>query len=73
LLLRGTGGAGGGDGRFAAVDLERSGVVIDGQVRRLGLVKRADGGRLIVVARNNDKLQILRPLHHRPLAQTSKR
>ena len=47
--------------------------MIDGQVRRLGLVKRADGGRLIVVARNNDKLQILRPLHHRPLAQTSKR
>ncbi len=73
LLLRGTGGAGGGDGRFAAVDLERSGLMIDGQVRRLGLVKRADGGRLIVVARNNDKLQILRPLHHRPLAQTSKR
>src|SRR3989442_709593 len=72
LLLRGTAG-GGGDGRFAAVDQEQSGLMIDGQVRRLGLVKRADGGRLIVVARDNDKLQILRPLHHRPLAQTSKR
>ncbi|HLB77326.1 MAG TPA: VCBS repeat-containing protein, partial [Candidatus Dormibacteraeota bacterium] len=61
LLLRGTAG-GGGDGHFAAVDLEQSGVVIDGQVRHLGLVKQADGSRLIIVARNNDKLQILRPL-----------
>ena len=68
LLLAGT-----GDGRFAAVDLEQSGLMIDGQVRHLGLVKQADGSRLIIVARNNDKLQILRPLHYRPLAETSKR
>src|SRR3989440_11435923 len=57
LLLSGT-----GDGRFAAVDAEQSGLMIDGQVRHLGLVKRADGSRLIVVARNDGKLQILRPL-----------
>ena len=57
LLLSGT-----GDGRFAAVDVEQSGLMIAGQVRHLGLVQRADGSRLIVVARNDDKLQILRPL-----------
>jgi enediyne biosynthesis protein E4 len=55
LLLRG-----GGDGRFAAVDMEESGVVIDGQVRHMAFLRRANGGRLIVVARNNDELQLLR-------------
>ena len=57
LLLSGM-----GDGRFSSVDMERSGLVIDGQVRHMGLVRQAGGGRLIVVARNNDKLQVLRPL-----------
>jgi hypothetical protein len=56
LLLRGT-----GDGRFAAVDMERSGLVIDGQVRHMRWLGRADGSRVIVAARNNDKLQVLRP------------
>ncbi len=53
-----------GDGRFSSVDMERSGLVIDGQVRHMGWVRQADGKRLIVVARNNDKLEILLP--HRP-------
>jgi len=57
LLLSGM-----GDGRFSSVDMERSGLVIDGQVRHMGLMRQAGGGRLIVVARNNDKLQVLRPL-----------
>ena len=56
LLLRGT-----GNGRFKAVDMERSGVVIDGQVRHMGWLRRAAGSRVIVVARNNDRLQVLRP------------
>jgi len=58
-LLSGT-----GDGRFEAVDMERSGLVIDGQVRHMAWLKWAGvrGGRLIVVARNNDRLQVLRPL-----------
>ena len=60
LLLRGA-----GDGRFAAVDVERSGVVIAGQVRHMKLLRHAGGDRLIVVARNNDKLQILRARHQR--------
>ncbi len=56
LLLRDT-----GNGRFEAVDMERSGVVIDGQVRHLRWLRRADGSRVIVVARNNDRLRVLRP------------
>ncbi len=56
LLLRGT-----GDGRYHAVDMEQSGLLIDGQVRHLQWLRHANGDRLVVVARNNDKLQILRP------------
>jgi len=55
LLLRGL-----GDGSFAAVDMEESGVMIEGQVRRMKPLRDAKGNRLIVVARNNDKLEILR-------------
>ncbi len=57
VLLRGT-----GDGRFEAVDMARSHLMIDGQVRHMEPLRHAGGDRLIVVARNNDKLQILRPL-----------
>ena len=57
LVLRGI-----GDGRFEAEDMERSGLVIDGQVRHMAWLRRADGSRVIVVARNNDRLQVLRPL-----------
>jgi len=55
LLLRGD-----GTGRFAPVDLEASGLVIDGQVRHLAFLKGAKGERLIVAARNGDRLQVLR-------------
>jgi hypothetical protein len=41
--------------------MEQSGLAIEGQVRRMAWWKRANGERLIVVARNNDKLQIIRP------------
>ena len=57
LLLRGD-----GTGGLAAVDLEESNLVIVGQVRHLALLRHADGGRLIVVARNDDTLRIIRPL-----------
>ena len=56
LLLSGR-----GDGRFTAVAMEQSHLVIDGEVRHLRLVRRADGSRLIVVARNDARLQTLRP------------
>jgi hypothetical protein len=52
--------AGDGHGRFTPVDMEQSGVDIEGQARHMALVRAADGGRLVVVARNNDRLQVLR-------------
>jgi hypothetical protein len=55
LILRGTGG-----GRFEAVDLAKSGLVLEGQVRHIKAVRRGIGGNLIVVARNDDRLQVLR-------------
>ncbi len=58
LLLRGSGAA---SGRFVAVDLEASGVVIDGQVRGIAWLRRANGERVIVVAKNGDRLQFLQP------------
>jgi hypothetical protein len=57
-LLRGL-----GDGVFVPVDMARSGVALTGQVRRMQLVRTADGP-VIAVARNDDRLLILRP-HHR--------
>ena len=58
LLLRGD-----GEGRFQSVDMGVSGLVIQGQVRDMRFLQRADGERLIVVARNDESLQILL---HRP-------
>jgi hypothetical protein len=54
--------SGDGTGGFRPVDMEVSGLVIEGQVRDMELLMRAGGDRVIVVARNNDTLQILRPL-----------
>jgi hypothetical protein len=56
LLLRGY-----GRGRFVSVEMEKSGVAIEGQVRKMALLRRAHGNRVIVAARNNDKLLILGP------------
>jgi hypothetical protein len=58
LLLRGD-----GNGGFAAVDLETSNLLIDGEVRGLQLLRRADGTRVVVVARNNAELAMLQTLH----------
>ena len=55
LLLRGV-----GDGRFVPVDMARSNVVIDGQVRDIKPFRSALGGEMIAVARNDEKLLILR-------------
>ncbi|HVE77874.1 MAG TPA: hypothetical protein VNA89_03380, partial [Gemmatimonadaceae bacterium] len=64
LLLRGR-----GDGRFDALDVEASNLAITGQVRDAKPLRQASGGRLIALARNDDKLQILRPLRaSRPAA-----
>jgi enediyne biosynthesis protein E4 len=61
LLLRGQGG-----GRFRAVDMEGTGLVMRGEVRDMKKVRNARGD-LVVVARNDAPLQILRPL--RPNAE----
>jgi len=52
--------SGDGQGVFRPIDLERDGLVIEGQVRRMAKLKGANGARLIVVARNGDRLQLLR-------------
>ncbi len=57
LFLRGD-----GKGRFRSVDLDASNVLIEGQVRDMKVLRRANGGMVIVVARNDDKLAILQPL-----------
>jgi hypothetical protein len=55
LLLRGTGG-----GAFAPVGMAESGIMLEGQVRDLKLARGADGGPLVVVARNGEAMRILR-------------
>jgi len=55
LFLRGA-----GDGTFSPVDMARSGVAIDGEVRDLKLVRGPVGRRSVAVARNNDTLLLLR-------------
>jgi hypothetical protein len=55
VLLRGS-----GEGRFTAVEMERSGLAIDGQVRDLKRLRGPAGERLIAVARNDDALLMLR-------------
>ena len=55
LSLRGD-----GTGGFTPVGLEASGLVIDGEARDLAWLNRPDGDRFIVVARNNDRLQVIR-------------
>jgi len=52
-----------GDGRggFSAVDMEQSGLAIDGQVRHMALLRKASGEWVIVVAKNNDRLQLISP------------
>ena len=56
LLLRGD-----GSGRFVSIEMEKSGVALEGQVRKMAMLRRANRDRVIVAARNNDKLQILGP------------
>jgi len=42
------------------VDLEESNLLIEGEVRHMKPLRGPNGERLVVVARNNDKLEILR-------------
>ena len=49
-----------GDGRFTAVDMTASGLLLEGQVRHLAELRSAKGETLIVAARNDTTLQLLR-------------
>ncbi|HEX8848378.1 MAG TPA: VCBS repeat-containing protein [Gemmatimonadaceae bacterium] len=62
-----------GDGRFDPVDLERSGVAITGQVRRMALLRDANGALLVVAARNDDTLVVLRAGGRTAVASTTAR
>ncbi len=55
LMMRGS-----ADGRLTPVDIDESNLVIEGEVRHMKPLRGPKGERLIVVARNNDKLEILR-------------
>ena len=55
-LLRGAGGR-----SFQNVDPEASGLVLEGQVRHIRALRQAGGKQLIVVARNNAQVQVIRP------------
>ncbi|MGQ0646425.1 MAG: VCBS repeat-containing protein [Gemmatimonadaceae bacterium] len=56
-LLRGT-----GNGRFVAVDMARTHLMLEGQVRDLKQLRLASGRRAIAVARNGATLRILQTL-----------
>jgi hypothetical protein len=56
VVLRGDGG-----GHFEVLDFSKTGLVLDGQARHIKGLRQASGGRLIVVARNDDALQVLQP------------
>ena len=55
VLVRGAGG-----GRFHADETFGSGLRLDGEIRALRWVRRGDGTRLLVAARNNLPLQVFR-------------
>lgn len=54
IVLRGS-----DDGTFKPMDPTESNLWIEGEVRRLHWINRADAGRALVVARNNDSLDVI--------------
>jgi hypothetical protein len=68
LLLRGD-----GKGGFAPVDMEASHLVIEGEVRHMKPLRAANGDRLIVVARNDTTVQVVRALAGRPPTRLARR
>ncbi|WP_115375679.1 VCBS repeat-containing protein [Adhaeribacter pallidiroseus] len=55
LLLQGK-----GQGAFAAIPSGQSGLLVKGQVRRSEIIKGANGQTFLILAKNNDKLQVYR-------------
>jgi enediyne biosynthesis protein E4 len=58
LLMRGD-----GSGGLAPMDLAENNVIATGEVRRMRILRSARWGDLLVMARNGETLQILRPTH----------
>ncbi len=58
LLLEGE-----GDGHFRAVEPMESGIIVDGEVRKLGLLGVPGGGHVVVFARNNREAALLETSH----------
>ena len=55
LMLRGD-----GTGALASVHMQASGLAIEGEVRHMKLLRRPNGETLVLVARNNSTVQVLR-------------
>ena len=51
---------GDGTGGFTPVDPVRSGVMIDGEVREMSVLRGADGALMVAAARNDDRAAVLR-------------
>lgn len=57
-------------GQFGSVAPSRSGFIVTGQVRKMRLVRGANGRRMVVLAKNNDRTQLfLLPSDPQPLLQ----
>jgi hypothetical protein len=54
LVLKGT-----GRGHYQALKTAQTGLQVKGQVRRSATIKGPRGQNLIILAKNNDKLQVL--------------
>ncbi|WP_161890964.1 VCBS repeat-containing protein [Pontibacter russatus] len=59
---------GNGKGNFEAMSLADAGFVLEGQVRDIKKLRTADGGELLLVARNNEPLQVFRKMEKAPVA-----
>ena len=55
VLLKGK-----GDGNFEAVANDKLGLYIDGDVRNMVMVQNASKEKLLIVARNNDAVQVVK-------------
>ena len=50
---------GDGKGNFESISVQKSGFYVNGQVRDMELITATDGTEIILIAKNNDKMQVL--------------
>ena len=67
LVMRGDGAGG-----FTALDMHQSKLLLDGDVKHLALFTHARLGTLVFAARNDQPLQIVKPMRMAKLQQTAK-